>query len=100
MMMALLAHSQIIKTSFNKTKAINDEFNAINNKRRSHSAPNLFYDTGLCPRANDHADLIANTLILQHCTPYDFEYVGEAMAYIQKPPNVGYFGGEATARWY
>lgn len=22
------------------------------------------------------------------------------MAYISKPPNVAYFGGEATSRWY
>lgn len=100
MMLALIPHSQIIKTSFNKTKAINDELNAINKMRKSHIAPNLFHDSGLCDRASDHADLIANTLVVQHCISYDFEYVGETIAYIQKPPNVGYFGGEATARWY
>lgn len=99
-MMVLVSHSQVIKISFNKTKAINDEFSAINNKRRSHNAPNLYYDNGLCSRANDHANLMANTLVLQHCTSYDFDYVGEAMAYISKPPSIPYFGGEATARWY
>lgn len=93
MMLILVSRSQIIKSSFNRTKAINDEYKAINNIRRSHSTPDLKVDTGLCQRANDHVNAIAGILFLQHCDSFVQTEVGETMAYIYKPPNTAYFGG-------
>ncbi len=66
MMLTEVFDCQIIKTSYNKTKAVNDELMAINQKRRIHGVIELRQDKNLCTRAQKHVTYIAGVGILFH----------------------------------